>query len=177
MTVTDPRPLSARRKWTVVVVATLVEMVSFWAIVIGVARGVADEEPGSAAGPFALGFALIPFVFLILAFGSNHRRAPGATLRAMAAWLIFGLPLIMFIDPATGMALGFGIGGIAALRADEVHSFRARFWWVIGLTVYVAILVVVGIAPGPGALSASMLPFATVAFADYAMEQKAAAER
>jgi hypothetical protein len=160
----------------VVIIATVVELVSFWAIVVGVARGVTNEEAGSAAGPFALGFSLIPFAFLILAFGTNHRRAPGATLRAMGAWLIFGLPLIMLIDPATGMALGFGIGGIAAIRADEGHGFRMRFWWVVALAVYVALLVVIGIAPGPGALSASLLPFATVAFADYASEQKNAAQ-
>lgn len=170
-----PQPLSRRRKWTAVVVATLVELVSFWAIVVGVARGIEDEAAGSAAGPFALGFALVPFAFLVLAFASNHRRAPGAVMRAMGIWLLAGLPMILFVDPAAGMAAGFGLGGAVALRADEGHSFRARFWWVLGLTLYVMVLVLSRAAPGPGALSASLLPFATVAFADYVVEQKAAA--
>ncbi len=44
-------------------------------------------------------------------------------------------------------------------------------WWVIALVVYVFLLVFTGIASGPGVLSASLLPFATVAFADWAVEE------
>ncbi len=172
----DPGPLPRRRKWIAVGLATFVELVSFWAIIVGVARGIEDEAAGSAAGPFALGFALVPFAFLVLAFVSNHRRAPGAVMRAMGVWLLAGLPMILFVDPAAGMAAGYGMGGAIALRADEGHSFKARFWWVVALVVYVAVLVLGRIAPGPGALSASLLPFATVAFADYVIEQKEAAE-
>jgi hypothetical protein len=173
--VTEPRPLPARRKWTAVVVATLFELVAFWAIVVGVARGITEEADGAAAGPFALGFALVPFAFLVLAFGTNNPRAPGATLRAMGFWLVVGFPLILFVEPATGLAAGFGLGAIPATRMDIGHSWKARLWWVVGLVVYVFVLVT-WIAPGPGALSASLLPFATVAFADWVVEQKAAAE-
>ena len=99
----DPRPLSSRRKWTAVGVATVVELVSFWAIIVGVARGIEDEEAGSAAGPFALGFALVPFAFLVLAFMSSHRRAPGAVMRAMGVWLLAGLPALRWRCPPPGV--------------------------------------------------------------------------
>ena len=175
MAVTDPRPLPARRKWSAVAVATVIELVSFWAIVVAVARGLSEEAAGPAAGPFALGFALVPFAFLVLAFGTNNPRAPGATLRAMAYWFLIGFPLILLVEPAPGLAAGYGLGAIPAMRMDAGHSWKARLGWVAGLVVYVFVLIT-WLAPGPGALTASLLPFATVAFADWVMEQKREAE-
>ena len=70
MAAIDARPLSARRKWVIVILATVVELVAFWSVIIGMARGSAEEGSGiagSAAGAFALGFALVPFAFLVLA--------------------------------------------------------------------------------------------------------------
>lgn len=171
---TDARPLPTRRKWTAVILATLVELVSFWSIVVGMIRATAEEGSdvaGSAAGLFALGFALVPFAFLVLAFGTNNPRAPGATLRAMGLFLIIGLPTIIFLDAAVGLSAGFGLGGIACIRLEIEHSWKVRFWWVIALVVYVFLLVFTGFASGPGVLSASLLPFATVAFADWAVEE------
>jgi len=176
MAVTDPLPLSARRKWTAVILATVVELVSFWAIIIGVSRGTAEEVTGSAAGPFALGFALVPFAFLILAFGTNNPRAPGATLRAMGFWLIIGFPLILFVEPATGLAAGFALGAIPVIRLEVGHSWKTRLGWAAALVIYVFVLVITKIAAGPGVLTASLLPFVTVAFADWVVEQKDAAE-
>jgi len=171
---TDARPLPTRRKWIIVILATVVEMVAFWSVIIGVARSTAEEGTefaGSAAGAFALGFALVPFAFLVLAFGTNNPRAPGATIRAMGFWLIIGLPLIMFIEPATGLAAGFGLGAIPAIRLEPEHSWRARLWWVVAFVVYVFVLVFTKVAAGPGVLTASLLPFVTVAFADWVVDQ------
>ncbi len=174
MAVTDARPLSPRRKWTVVVLATVVELVSFWSIIIGMSRATAEqgtEAAGPSTGAFALGFALIPFAFMVLAFGTNNPRAPGATLRAMGFWLIIGFPLILFVEPATGLAAGFGLGAIPAMRLEVEHSWKARLGWVTALTVYVFVLVITDVAAGPGVLTASLLPFATVAFADWVVDQ------
>ena len=113
---------------------------AFWAIIVGMARSTAEEGSeiaGSAAGPFALGFALVPFAFLILAFGTNNPRAPGATLRAMGFFLVFGLPLIIFIEAATGLAAGFALGAIPAIRMEIEHSWKMRLGWAIGLVLYV----------------------------------------
>jgi len=174
MVMTDARPLPTRRKWMTIALATAVELVAFWAIIVGMARSTAEEGSaisGSAAGPFALGFALVPFAFLVLAFGTNNPRAPGATLRAMGFFLIIGLPLIIFIEAATGLAAGFALGAIPAIRLEMEHSWKARLGWALGLVLYVFTLVFTGIAPGPGALSASLLPFVTVAFADWVVDE------
>ena len=174
MAVTDARPLPPRRKWITVILATVVELVAFWSVIVGMARSTAEEGSeiaGSAAGAFALGFALVPFAFLILAFGTNNPRAPGATLRAMGFWMIIGLPLILFIEPATGLAAGFGLGAIPAIRLEPEHSWKARLGWVSGFVIYVFVLVFTEIAAGPGVLTASLLPFATVAFADWVVDQ------
>ena len=176
---TNARPLPLRRKWTTVVIATAVELVSFWAIIVGMAFSTAEEgsryADSSAAGPFALGFALVPFAFLVLAFGTNNPRAPGSVLRAMGYWAVIGMPMIIFLEPATGLAAGYGLGAIPAIRMDLGHSWRARLGWVAALVLYVFVLVFTEVAAGPGALSASLLPFATVAFADWVVEQKQAA--
>ena len=174
MAAIDARPLSARRKWITIILGTLVELVSFWSIVVGMIRATAEEgsdAAGAAAGFFALGFALVPFAFLVLAFGTNNPRAPGATLRAMGFFLIIGLPMVIFVDAAIGLAAGFGLGAIATIRLAIEHSWKVRLAWVIGLVVYVFVLVFTDVAAGPGVLSASLLPFATVAFADWAVEQ------
>ena len=174
MAVTDARPLPARRKWIIVILATVVELVAFWSVIIGMARSTADqgsEIAGSAAGAFALGFSLVPFAFLVLAFGTNNPRAPGATLRAMGFWMIIGLPLILFIEPATGLAAGFGLGAIPAIRLEPEHSWKARLWWVLAFVIYVFVLVFTKVAAGPGVLTASLLPFVTVAFADWVVDQ------
>ncbi len=167
--------LPSRRKWLAVAAATLLELVSFWAVIVGMARASAEEGSEMAAqaagGAFALGFSLVPFAFLVLAFGTNNPRAAGATLRAMGFWLVIGLPLILFIEPATGLAAGFGVGAIPAMRLEPEHSWKARLGWVAALVVYVFVLVQTGVAAGPGALTASLLPFVTVAFADWVVDE------
>ena len=174
MAETDARPLPSRRKWMTVAAATVLELVSFWAVIYGMARSTAEEgsvAAGAAGGAFSLGVSLVPFAFLVLAFGTNHPRAPGGVLKAMGFFLIIGFPLILFVDPATGLATGFGLGAIAAMRLEPEHSWKARLWWVIGFAVYVFVLVKIEVTAGPGLLTASLLPFVTVAFADWVVDE------
>ena len=70
MAETDARPLPARRKWMTVAIATVVQLVSFWAVIIGMARSTAEEgtevgasqlvERAQAAAPASLGEGLCP---------------------------------------------------------------------------------------------------------------------
>ena len=71
------------------------------------------------------------------------------------------------IEPAAG----FGLGAIPAIRLESEHSWRARLWWVLAFVTYVFVLVFTKVAAGPGVLTASLLPFATVAFADWVVDQ------
>ena len=174
MAETDARSLPSRRKWLTVAAATVIQLVSFWSVIIGMARSTAEEgteAAGAAGGAFALGFALVPFAFLVLAFGTNHPRAPGGVLKAMGFWLIIGFPLILFVDPAAGLPAGFSIGAIPAMRLEPEHSWKARLGWAIGFVVYVFVLVKIEATAGPGVLTASLLPFVTVAFADWVVDE------
>ena len=126
-------------------VATLVAVISYWSIIFAFVvtdlEGTEIELDSSitAAGPFALGLALIPFAFLTLAFLSNHPRAPGAAFKAMMlsvpaslAFGLFGLPV--------GLVAGFGMGGVLALRLDDVHRLKLRWLMVIGAILYTFIV-------------------------------------
>ena len=62
-------------------IATLVLVPAFWSMLAGLVAVAPDEdaEPRpNAAAAIALGLALIPFVFIVLAFLSEHPRAPMA---------------------------------------------------------------------------------------------------
>ena len=52
-----------------------------------VRRGRAAPNPAAA---LAFGLALIPFVFIVLAFMSEHPRAPAAVFQAMVLALLVG---------------------------------------------------------------------------------------
>ncbi len=70
---------------------------------------------------------LIPFVFIALAFLSEHPRAPGAVVKAMGLCLLVGIPVSAVAgDAVTGIVAGVGAGGIVALRSDEPHNWKAR---------------------------------------------------
>ena len=70
------KPLSPRRKWRAITVATLLLVPGYWSLVTGlVAEGSHKESAPFAAPYIAFGLVLLPFVFLVLAFLSEHPRA------------------------------------------------------------------------------------------------------
>lgn len=156
--------------------ATFIAAVSYWSIIFAFVvtdlEGTEVELDTSitAAGPFALGLALVPFAFLALAFLSNHPRAPGAAGKAMflsipaaLAFGLFGLPV--------GLVAGFGMGGVLALRADDVDRIRLRWFVVAGAVLYTFI---VGLISPPASLFAgAFIPFAASGLADMISEYRA----
>ena len=77
-------PLPPGKKWRAILLASLVFAPAYWAIVAGMVSAASDEAGAPAAGPFiGFGLAVIPFVFVVLAFLSEHPRAPGAAAKAM----------------------------------------------------------------------------------------------
>jgi hypothetical protein len=157
--------------------ATLLLVPGYWAILVGLVvanteNPSLDINPGAAV---ALGLALVPFVFVVLAFMSEHPRAPGAVLRAMGLALLVGLPISALAgDAVTGIVAGVGAGGIVALRADMAHSMKARALAVLIAAAYTYVLVR---AAGPVALlPAPILPFTGIGIADHLSERKMARE-
>lgn len=166
-------PLSPRRKWRAILLATLLLAPAFWSILIGVVA-VAAEDGAEAppAGPFiAFGLALVPFVFTALAFLSQHPRAPGAVVRAMVLSLLVGIPVsALAADAVTGLVAGVGAGGAAALRADVRNDWRARALAVLAASAYA--FVVVRFAPDVALLVSPALPFTSLGVADHLSERR-----
>ena len=170
-------PLTPQRKWRAITVATLVLVPAFWALLIAWVGGVADESSsGSADAPntaiaLLVGLAVVPFVFIALAFLSEHPRAPGAVLRAMGLTLLVGLPVWAFTDGVTGIVAGVGAGGIVALRMDEPQNRRARALGVAFASVYT--LVMLHVAGPIVLLPAPVFPLTVLGVADHLSERAA----
>lgn len=164
MTLAEAEAISPRRKWTAIGVATLLMLVSYWSILFAVTLGNSEGEAAqNATGPLALGFALIPFVFLALAFLSGHKRAPGAVLKAMGLMLLIALPLGL-ANMVFGLVAGFGAGGVVALRAEEYHSLRTRALAVAIAVVYT--LLMLFIIPEAALLTGGFVSLLAVGIAD-----------
>lgn len=159
-------PLAQKRRWQAITVATLLLLPAFWSLLAGLvaaasANGTAAPDPAAA---LALGLALIPFVFIGLAFMSGSMPLPGAVLRSMGLALLVGIPVsALAADAVTGIVAGIGAGGAIALRRDEGFG-RARACAVLVATVYVFVLVR---TVGPIALlPAPIFPLTGIGLAD-----------
>jgi hypothetical protein len=165
-------PLPARRKWRAILLSTLVLVPAYWSILVGLVSAASEEADAPAAGPFiAFGLALIPFVFVALAFLSEHPRGPGAVVRAMILTLIVGVPVwALGADGVTGLVAGIGAGGIVALRADQDESWKARALAVAVTAVYVYLSV--RVAGDVVLIVAPALPFSAIGVADHLSERR-----
>jgi hypothetical protein len=133
-----------------------------------------DGDSGPNAGAaLALGLCLLPFVFVVLAFSSEHPRAPGAVVRAMGLFLLVGIPVLALAqDAVTGLVAGIGAGGIVALRADVAHSWKHRAVAVLVASVYAFALA--RMAGAIVLLAAPIFPFTAIGIADHLSERRAA---
>jgi hypothetical protein len=164
-------PLPPRIKWRAITLATLVLAPAFWSVLAGVVAVGSDDPRAPAPAPLiAFGLALVPFVFIVLAFLSEHPRAPGAVVRAMVLSLVVGIPISAVApDAVTGFVAGLGAGGVAALRADPIHSWKARAAAVAVVTLFVFLLVMVS---DVALLLAPALPFTSIGVADQIVERR-----
>jgi hypothetical protein len=166
-------PLAPRRKWRAILLATLLLTPAYWSLVAGlVATGTETDDAPVAAPYIAFGLVMIPFVFVVLAFLSEHPRAPSAVVKAMALAILVGIPIsALAADAVTGLVAGLGAGGIAALRADVNDDLRRR---VIAVVIVSAVtFVLLRSASVIGLLVAPALPFASLGVADHLSERRA----
>jgi hypothetical protein len=164
--------LSPRKKWRAILLATLVLAPAYWSIVAGTVAAASDATDAPAAAPYiAFGLAVIPFVFVALAFLSEHPRAPAAAAKAMAVSLLVGIPVsAMAQDGVTGLIAGLGAGGMFALRADLAHSTKARAIAVVVATVYCWVLL--RTASELALIIGPALPFTALGIADHLSERR-----
>jgi hypothetical protein len=167
-------PLSPERKWRAITLATLLLAPAVWCLIGGLVAAASDEPGGPAPGlPIALGLAILPFVFIVLAFASEHPRAPGAVVKAMTLCLLVGIMVSAVAgDAVTGIVAGVGAGGIAALRGDVLHDWRTRAGAVAVGAAYSFVLARVA---GPAVLvAAPIFPFTALGLADHFSEWRQA---
>lgn len=168
-----PEPLSPARKWRAITIATLVFAPGYWAMLAGLVALASDDtatEPPAAA--IAFGLALIPFVFIALAFLSEHPRAPMAVVKAMGLALLVGILVSAFAgDAVTGVVAGVGAGGACALRRDDPQTTSARVWGIVLAAAYTFVLVrTVG---APALVPAVAFPLTALGLADHLSERRA----
>ncbi len=169
-------PLSPARKWRAITLATLLLVPAFWSMLLGLVDLATDdattgEPPINPAAALALGFAIIPFVFIVLAFASGHPSASSAVVKAMGMSLLVGIPVSAVAgDAVTGLVAGVGAGGIIALRRDIAHSTRTRAAGVLIACVYTFVLV--RAAAGLVLLPAPVFPFTAIGLADHFAERR-----
>lgn len=158
-----------RRRWLVIALSTVVLQFAYWPMVASLGTR-EDGATAVAAGPLALGLAVVPFAFMALAFGSRHDSAPMATLKALGLFVLVALPLVVIVDPMVGAAAGLTAGAVPALQADEVHDRRWRWAAVAAVTVYLFVLRVVAVEFA--LVSGAVLPFAVHGLVDQAVETR-----
>ena len=172
-------PLDPRRKWIAITAGTAVFAPAYWAMLVGlVAFGSDDSDVAdtTAAGALALGLAVVPFVFIALAFLSWHPSAPGAVVKAMALFLLVGIVVsALAADGVTGLVAGAGAGGIAALRADLVHERKHRIAAVVVAALYAFVLA--RVAPPAIIVVGPAFPLTAIGMADHWTERRAASAR
>lgn len=168
-------PLSPRKKWQAITLATLLLVPAYWSILAGLV-GAASEGPAPVANPaayLAFGLAVIPFVFVVLAFVSEHPRAPAAVWRALVlAVVVAAVVSTVAVDAVTGIVAGVGAGGIVTLRADADHNWRARALAVVFAVAYTYVLV--RMASSLALLPAPIFPFTAIGVADHLSERRRA---
>jgi hypothetical protein len=165
--------LSPQRKWAAITLATIVLVPACWSLVaalVATAPGRADGGGApNAALALALGLALVPFVFVVLAFMTARLGAPGAVLKAMGLALLVGIPVSALAgDAVTGIVAGVGAGAIVALRAEAAHNWRARAVAVLAASLYTFALV--HAAGAFALLAAPVLPLTGIGVADHLSE-------
>ena len=140
--------------------ATAVVVVSFWSVVWSIAASV---EGGEVAGAWALGVALIPFAFLVAAFGSGNPRASGAVVWALVISVGVG-GVLLLLGPATALIGGYAAGATVTVRETEETSIRRRLWFAVGVVVITALTI--SFVPALGLAMAPGLPFTAPLIAD-----------
>ena len=160
-------PLDPEQRWRAIALATLVLAPAVWALLAGLVAAGSDEVEGpQPAAAIAVGLSALPVAFIVLAFASQHPRAPGAVVRAMGLCLLVGVTAsALAADAVTGLVAGVGAGGVVALRAGADDGVRLR---AAAVGVAAAYCFVLARTAGPVVLvAAPVFPFTALGLADH----------
>lgn len=175
MTAPEKRPSGdsydhRKRNWLAIALATIVMMFSYFPY----AASFVTDEAGTVqinVGLVGIALALAPFVFVVLAFVSQHPRAPWKVLHSMMLLIPVALA-VGLLSPVLGATAGFGVGGALCLRPlDRSEAMKWR-WWAVGVTVLYTLFLLVVVTPA-GVFTGGLLPLMMVGFADEYTEWRA----
>ncbi|MGE3590632.1 MAG: hypothetical protein AB7L17_23140 [Ilumatobacteraceae bacterium] len=161
------QPVTPKQKWRAITITTIVLLPCFWSILAGLVAAADEGNDGpDPAASIAFGLALLPFVFVVGAFLSQHPRASSAAAKAMGMALLVGIPAsALAADAVTGLVAGVGAGGIIVMRQDGPENWKTRAIAIAFASVYTAVIVRTA---GPIALiSAPVFPFTAIGLADH----------
>lgn len=156
-------PENYKRSWLAIAISTIVMVISYGSLLVAIVATRSDT-PGAAAPAFTIGFALVPAVFLTLAFVSGRESAPVSVLKAMGLWLLITLPLGLF-NPVFGLSVGFGIGGVITLNQQATDRPGWRAAAVLIIATYSLLMLFT--LPALGLISGGFLPLASLGLADF----------
>lgn len=171
------QPLSPRRRWQAIIVATVVFAPACWALLAGLIALTGDDvSTAAAAGAVTFGVTVIPFVFMILAFMSSAVGAAGAVVRAMLVSLPVGVVVsALAADAVTGIVAGVGAGAALALRSDPSTPYGARLVAVAIAAAYA--FVAARSVPALLLPVAPVLPLTAVGLADHWSQRRDSDDR
>lgn len=160
----------SRRTWFAASAASVPATVTCWSIV-GAFVTESTGEPKKAAAAVALGLAVAPMVFVVVALLSGHPTPVFATGAAVLTACCVALPLLALRpDGVTGLVGGLGAGvAVSMRRPDQIptegRSIGARRATAVAAVTAVEALLVITV-PLLAIASAPVLPLAAVAAAD-----------
>lgn len=167
---TDTPPENLKRVWLAIGIGTILQAISFGSLLLGAVASQSDIP--EAGGPaFAIGFAMVPLVLVIVAFGSGRVGPASSVLKGMGLWLLVGLP-ISLVNPVTGICAGFTAAAAVTLRRAEGIPFRPRVAAIVMAAGYVTLLVVV--LPQAGVFAGAVTPLLAIRGADIWSERESA---
>ncbi|CAN5832058.1 hypothetical protein BH23ACT4_BH23ACT4_16220 [soil metagenome] len=170
---TDTPPEDLRRVWLAIGIGTILQAISFGSLLLGAVASQTDTP--EAGGPaFAIGFALVPLVLVIVAFGSGRVRPAASVLKGMGLWLLVALP-ISLINPIIGICAGFTTAGAVTLHRAEEIPFKPRVAAIVIAAGYVTLLVL--ILPQAGVFAGAVTPLLAIRGADIWSERESARRR
>ena len=119
-----------------------------------------DTDPGLVV----IALAMVPLVFIAVAFISRNPRARGRVLQSVGLLLVIGL-VAGLISPIVGAAAGYGAGIAVSLHPVNVEGcLRRRLIGVVLALIYMSALLV--FIPAAGLIAGAIVPGLMVGFAD-----------
>jgi hypothetical protein len=153
--------LSTRRRWAMVIFTTLIVAVSYLSLLLGLG-GIGSGDGQATGAALATGLTLMPLCFGTAAFMSDHSRPALAIVRAIGAWFLVGV--LVLLDAMVGLVAAYAAGcAVSLARPPDVD-----WTWRVGAVATLVLVATIArmLVPGAVVLTAPVAIVLTIMFAD-----------